>query len=98
MNDIAVERNEKAHRFEARMGDETARIDYSRSGEALTLLHTEVPKAFEGKGVGGKLAQAALEYARSEGLKVVPRCSFVRTYILRHPEYRNLVEPGFKLD
>ena len=96
MNEINVERNEKDHRFEVRVGDEMARIDYSRSGKTLTLIHTEVPKAFEGKGVGGKLAQTALEYARAESLKVVPSCPFVATYIRRHPAFMELVAPDFK--
>jgi uncharacterized protein len=30
--------------------------------------------------------------ARSRGLKVVPRCSFVAGYLRRHPEYQDLVD------
>jgi predicted GNAT family acetyltransferase len=30
---------------------------------------------------------------RAEGLKVVPRCDFVRHYIDTHPEFRDLLAP-----
>jgi len=52
----------------------------------------EVPLALEGKGIGNELAKAALDYARSEGLRVVPRCRFIAAYIKRHPQYQDLVE------
>jgi predicted GNAT family acetyltransferase len=79
-------------RFEIREGDEVARLDYSVSGDRISLVHTEVPEAFRGRGYAGQLARAGLEYAKGEGLRVVPECSFVRQYIARHPEYAPLVE------
>jgi len=51
-----------------------------------------VPPAFEGKGIGGKLARTGLEYAKAKGFSVVPRCPFIATYIERHPEYAGLVK------
>jgi hypothetical protein len=42
-------------------------------------------------GVGSKLAGAALEFARREGLHVNPLCPFVAAYIRRHSEYEDLV-------
>jgi uncharacterized protein len=57
----------------------------------IVFLHTEVPKAIEGHGVAGKLARAALEYARDEGLGVIARCPFVAAYVRRHPEYQALL-------
>ncbi|PYQ38868.1 MAG: hypothetical protein DMF77_23120 [Acidobacteria bacterium] len=43
-------------------------------------------------GVAGKLARAALEYAREHNLSVIPRCPFVAAYIRKHPEYQSLVQ------
>ena len=37
------------------------------------------------------MVKAALEYAKEEGLKVVPQCPFVRSYIERHKEYESLL-------
>jgi len=50
-----------------------------------------VPRVLEGRGIGSKLVRATLDQVRSEGLKVVPRCSFVRAYMERHPEYADLL-------
>lgn len=89
----AVQDNAAAHRFELRDGDHLAFLQYRKPASgAIVLVHTEVPPAMEGKGVGGRLVKAALEAARSEGRRVLPRCPFVRSYIERHPEYGALVE------
>ncbi len=87
-----VVHNEDGKRFEIREGDEVARLDYSVSADSISLVHTEVPEAFRGRGYAGLLARAGLEYAKREGLRVVPECSYVRQYIARHPEYAPLVK------
>jgi predicted GNAT family acetyltransferase len=38
-----------------------------------------------------------LDDARRRHLVVHPRCPFIRAYIVRHPEYSDLVAPGFNL-
>ncbi|EMJ97888.1 GNAT family N-acetyltransferase [Leptospira sp. WS58.C1] len=55
------------------------------------LYHTFVPTDFRGKGIASQLAEAALKTARAETKKVIPNCSFVQTYLKRHPEYSDLV-------
>ena len=80
-----------ASRFEMRSGDSTAFVEYRRAGERIVLLHTEVPEALSGQGVGSKLVRGTLDAVRAEGLKVVPRCEFVAAYVERHPEYRDLL-------
>lgn len=68
-----------------------ATAEYARRGDRMILRHTQVPGEAEGSGVGSALARAALGYARAEGLRVVPRCPFMASYIRRHPEYQDLV-------
>ena len=63
----------------------------SGTGGRIALLHTEVPDALSGQGIGSKLVRATLEAFRREGVKVVPRCEFVAAYVARHPEYRDLL-------
>ena len=46
----------------------------------------------EGHGGGSTLVEAALDRVRDEGLRVVPRCPFVASYIERHPAYADLVD------
>ena len=89
---MTIERNEAKHRFEAKAGDEVASLVYrDRDDGALVLVHTEVPDALQGRGLGGELAKAALEYARASGRRVVVLCPFVKAYLERHPEYHDLV-------
>jgi uncharacterized protein len=89
---LSVERNEAHHRFEIRSGDHRAMLVYRDAADgALVLVHTEVPTELQGQGLGGQLAQAAFEYARSAGRKVVVVCPYVKAWLERHPEYRELV-------
>jgi predicted GNAT family acetyltransferase len=89
-----VVHDERAARFERRTEAGPAVLEYQREGRRIALLHTEVPEAARGGGHADALAHAALEYARAEGLEVLPRCRFVRVYLRRHPEYATLVREG----
>ena len=86
-----VRDNPATSRFEMASGDAVAFVEYMRAGDRIVLIHTEVPEALSGRGVGSKLVRGTLEAVRTEGLKVVPRCEFVAAYIERHPEYRDLL-------
>ena len=88
-----VEHVPDARRFEVHAEGKTAFLSYRRDGDRLVLIHTEVPESLRDRGIGGRLARFALDYAKREGLGVVPRCPFVKTYIQEHPEYLPLV-PG----
>ena len=88
----AVTHDPARGRFEIRTDAGTALLAYARRDGALEMLHTEVPDASEGQGYGAALAEAALDFARREGLKVIPSCPFVAGYVERHPEYADLVE------
>ena len=96
MADHPIRRNEAAHRFEAAVGKKIAKIDYAQSNGRLNLLHTEVPKEYQGQGIGSDLAKAVLEYARGENLEVIPTYPFIATYIQRHPEYLEIVAPEYR--
>ena len=80
----------EAHRFEATLDGHAGRLDYSVRGDVMTLVHTEVDPALEGRGVAGALVEAALDHARANGLKVEPRCEYAASYMARHPESLSL--------
>lgn len=86
-----VTHNAAANQFEIHPGASVALLKYAARGDTIDLIHTEVPAALEGTGLGAALARAALEYARAEELTVIPTCPFVRSYIGKHPEYAQLV-------
>ncbi len=85
-----VRDNTQRHRFELATNGHIAFSEYKRADGVLTVMHTEVPAALGGKGVGSTLVRGLLDIARAQGLKVVPKCPFVAGYIDKHPEYANL--------
>jgi predicted GNAT family acetyltransferase len=90
---VTIRDNPERHRFEAvdESGVVAGFAAYRRSGDAVVLTHTEVDDAFEGHGVGSRLARGALDALREEGIRVVPSCPFISAYIQDHEEYADLV-------
>ncbi len=78
-------------RYELEIGGELAFINYRRQQNVVTLVHAEVPARLNGRGIGSALVKGALDLARAQGEQVVPVCSFIRIYLLRHPEYGDLL-------
>ena len=74
-------------RFEIDLGGGVAEIDYKISGDTIAMYHTGVPPAYQGLGVAAVITKFALDWAKENGYKVNPLCSYIRTYIQRHPEY-----------
>ena len=93
IDDLNVEHNVGARRFELRYGDSLAWLEYYLRGSTIIYTHTIVPPALEGHGIAGRLAREALDYARDRGLTVVPLCPYVADYIEKHPDYGDLVAP-----
>ena len=83
--------NTAQNRYELDADGHIAAVFYRLSPGVVTLIHTEVASEVEGRGIGSRVVRAALEDARAQGLKVVPRCSFVSHYISRHREFHDLL-------
>lgn len=62
--------------------------------DVLDYKETYVPTSSRNKGVGSRLVAHALDYANDQKLNVEPSCPFVNTFIEKHPEYENVLEPG----
>lgn len=89
---VRVTRNDGASRYEAFIEDELAGYaEFALVDGGIAFTHTVVDDAFEGRGVGSRLAATALDEARADGMRVTPRCSFIKSYIERHPDYLDLV-------
>ena len=65
-------------------GVEAELVYHQRLGR-LVLIHTEVPDALGGRGIGGQLVRAALAHATAEHLTIVPWCPFARRWLTEHP-------------
>ena len=87
-----VQHNITEKRFEVEIDSYTAVLEYRLDEAAIVFTHTGVPDALGGRGLGSKLVRAGLDYARAQGLRVVPLCSFVAAYIEKKPEYQDLLK------
>lgn len=83
---MAVVHNTQKQRFEIVIDSWTAELNYALHESTIIFLHTGVPAALEGRGIGSQLAAAGLKYARDNKLKVDSRCSFIDHYMQRHPD------------
>ena len=89
--DIEIVHNGAAKRFETSIDGHIGYISYKERDDKLVYDHTIVPQELGGRGVGSALVKQALNYARENDKKVVPQCSFVSSYIDKHPDYQDLL-------
>ncbi|HEY6531940.1 MAG TPA: GNAT family N-acetyltransferase [Acidimicrobiales bacterium] len=92
--DVVVN-NTELDRYEIVRDEGVAVLEYRRRGKRMVLVHTGVPKALEGNGIGGKLLAAAVADARTEELTVVPLCPYARSWIEKHPNAVDGVDVDF---
>ena len=86
-----VVHNENGQQFEMPVSGGLAVLRYARSDGRIDLQHTLVPPEDEGNGHGTALVAAAFDYARKASIEVVPTCPFVKAYLEKHPEQRDIV-------
>ena len=86
--------NDGQSRYELRIdGQVAAMAQYARDGDAVRFTHTEVDRAYEGQGLGSRLAAFALDDVKSRGMKALPQCQFIAAYMARHEkEYGSLMQ------
>jgi len=73
-------------------GKEAGKMTYTWAGDSKFIIdHTEVSEGFNGKGVGKKLVMAAVEYARTNNLKIIPLCPFAKSVFDKVEEIRDVL-------
>jgi predicted GNAT family acetyltransferase len=87
-----VRNNPTQSRFELDVEGGVAFANYRRTPSAVTITHTETPRALRGRGIASELVAGALELIRTDDHKVIAGCSFVVDYLRKHPEYGDMVE------
>lgn len=70
-------------------GKEVGNIEYEQVGNVMTVTHTRA--YIEGRGLGRILLAAAIDYARSRGMKIIPLCSYAKAVMERVEEYREMI-------
>ncbi len=71
------------HRFSTEVEGSRAQLDYTLAGNVMTITHTRVPPAIEGRGIAAELMSAALSVARTQGWTVDPACSYAAAYMAK---------------
>ena len=91
-NPVQIVHDPDRERWEAVEGERAVgHLSYELVDKVLDLQHTVVDRARREEGLGGRLAEAALQHAREEGLRVRPTCPFLKDYLREHPEHQDLV-------
>jgi predicted GNAT family acetyltransferase len=90
--DVSVRKNPRRSRYELELDGAVVGVaDFHDVGAQRVFPHTEIVHRLRGRGYGALLVRGALDDARAEGRKVVPRCWYVAQFIDENPAYRELV-------
>jgi predicted GNAT family acetyltransferase len=74
------------------MGERLAEMTFSKAGNKLLIIdHTEVSETLKGKGTGKQLVAAAVEYARRNGVKIIPLCPFAKSVFDKTPDFKDVL-------
>ena len=90
-DDIELVNNEAIHNFEFVIDGHRSFIDYKTKGDKIYLVHTEVPEELEGRGIAAVMVEKTFKYIEENGLKLVPLCSYVQSFLKRHPKWDRIL-------
>lgn len=82
---VHVQHDSERQRFVAIVDGHEAELDYRLDGTVMSITHTGVPRAIEGRGIAAELMRAALSAASEAGWTVHPVCSYAVAYLRRPP-------------
>lgn len=69
-----------------------AEITFKPAGDStITVDHTFVSDELRGEGVAGKLVNKVVTYAREQGKKINPECSYAKSKMEKTPEYHDVL-------
>jgi predicted GNAT family acetyltransferase len=89
--DLAIEHDRSARRFQVVVDGYRCELDYTLSGDRMSIVHTGVPSEVGGRGIAAQLTRFAIDTARAAGWKIEPLCSYARVWFERHPEDRDVL-------
>ena len=89
--DFEIKHDVEQNRFVSYYEGHKAVVEYTLKDNVIDLYRTFTPPELRGKGIAGKLVKFALEHAKENNLKIIPTCSYVKGYIERHENYKELL-------
>lgn len=73
-------------------GVELADMTYTYAGPNKIIIdHTGVDDSLRGKGVGYKLVEASVDFARENNISVLPLCPFANAVFRKRKEYQDVL-------
>lgn len=92
--EIQHENNEKKGAFRAvDQQVQAGKMTYTWAGDTQFIIdHTEVNPEFSGRGVGKKMLQQAVDFARAKHLKIIPLCPFAKSVFDKTPEFSDVLK------
>jgi uncharacterized protein len=91
MDELAIERGDEAWTIELD-GRRVGEMTYRRTAaDTITIDHTEVGPELRGRGAGQKLVQAAVDWARKNGHKIVAECPYAKKVFEKDPELQDVL-------
>ena len=73
-------------------GIKLATMDYVIADQGkLIIEHTGVDTSLKGQGIGKKLLEKLVDYARENRIKVMPLCSFAVAVLNKTPEWQDVL-------
>ena len=88
---IEVIHDKEKQRFYTFVDSYEALLDYGLDGDTMNFYHTYTPPELRGKGLAKIVVEYAFNYAKKNNLKVIPSCSYVRAFVKRYDEYKDLL-------
>ncbi|WP_455661336.1 GNAT family N-acetyltransferase [Pradoshia sp.] len=73
-------------------GNKAGEVTFVPDGEERIVIdHTFVSPEHRGQGLANKLVKEVVQYARENGKKIVPACSFAQTEFKRVKDYSDVL-------
>jgi Predicted acetyltransferase len=91
--------NASAWRFEQVFKDSSGHdrlvfADYEDQSGVRAILHVEADPVLRGTGVSGQFMQNLADYARGQGMRLLPLCGYARAWFRRHPDQGDVLSDG----
>lgn len=91
--EINIKLDKDQNRFLANVEGHPCVLDFRpKNGDVLEYYRTFVPENLRHNGIASKLTRYALEYAKEHNKKVIPTCSYIKSFIEKNPEYKALIK------
>ena len=91
--EIKQDENQKKGKFYyEEEGKQLAEMTYTYAGDDKIIIdHTEVDDSLRGKGVGYKLVEAAVHFARENNISIMPLCPFAHAVFKKKSGYSDVL-------